>query len=197
MDNLNRNRLIGGGVILLAAALFLPGILQPQAKQLDNPDLAIHLNKDTTLAKRKADEMPETLLADDQGGIVLESADNVVADNAKAKSAQGGNLLKIALESSPEPTSQPVKPQAKADDTKQSQQHLSSWLQIDGFNNDRAALAAANRIEDKRLPTQIKVLSIDGKESRQVLVGPFNSSKKIQTALKTLKTLGYQAKLQR
>lgn len=175
MDRLTKNRLIGGAVLLLTAVLFLPGILQPEASVLKNPDLAVHLAPKSTLStsqdKRTEKMSPETPL-------VLESS--------KALSAQAGNdttghLMPITLESLPESNKKPSQ--------------LKHWLQIDAFNDELAALQAANKIRSKHLSTQIKVLSRDGIKTHQVLVGPFQSKQLTKNAMQTLSQLGYQAKL--
>lgn len=190
MESLHRNRLIGGGVLLLVGVLFLPSILHPEHKALDNPDLSVHLSNEAKTAKQQQ-KNTNTIDALAQNptstGIVLASADDLVAEKKNQK--RDSNVVPISLESSPEPE-QTVANQPK-------QQHLSTWLLIDGFQNDRAALSAANTIEDKHLSTQLRTLSINGKESRQVLVGPFNSNRKMQKAMQTLKTLGHKAKIQR
>lgn len=186
MNTLNRNRLIGGGVLLLAALLFLPGILHPEHNELDNPDLAVHLNNDAKLAKKKANAEANSA-TQPQTAIVLASSDDItpVAETKRSNK----NLMPIALESSPE---EPVVTTPK---NKPKQQHLNRWLQIDGFKSDRAALNAANQMEDKHLSTQLRMLSVNGKESHQVLVGPFKSSKALQTAMQAIKQLGYKAKI--
>lgn len=188
MNTLNRNRLIGGGVLLLAALLFLPSILHPEHNELDNPDLAVHLNNDAKLAKKKANtEANLTAQQVSQTDIVLASSDDIAVPAEPAQNNKT-NLIPIALESSPEAVTTSVKHKPK-------RQHLSRWLQIDGFKNDRAALDAANKMENKHLSTQLRMLSVNGKESHQVLVGPFKSSKALQTAIQAIKQLGYKAKI--
>lgn len=202
MNTLNRNRLIGGGVLSLAALLFLPSILQPEEHALQTPDLAIHIDNDELLSqksKKKPQDEEETMLAkqsETPSNIVLESANTIAMNDAAGQATS--NIIPIRLESVADRTQEQPTAQIKKIKHRESiSNRPSSWLQIDGFNNDRSALNAATMIEAQNLPTQIRVLSIDGKESRQVLVGPFTSSKKIQQAMLTLKKLGHKASIQR
>ncbi len=51
MNQLNRNRLIGGSVLLFAGLLFAPMILTPPETALTNPTLAVRIDSDNPLAK--------------------------------------------------------------------------------------------------------------------------------------------------
>lgn len=184
MDRLTKNRLIGGGVLLLTALLFLPSILTPVTSTLENPDLVIHLGAKTPALISARESHPEkTPQIKPVKPLVLESS-KALPSSQTTEPNTSEHLIPITLESLPELSDSPPK-----------KVFTNHWLQIDNFKDELTALQAANTISKKRLSTQIKVLSRDGIKTHQVLVGPFQSKQLTGEAMQTLKLLGYPAKL--
>lgn len=74
MNQLTRNRLIGGAILVFAGALFVPAILSPTAKTLDNPQLAISIKGQQPTDTNSTIALTSTTSESDVASVVAKSA---------------------------------------------------------------------------------------------------------------------------
>lgn len=209
MNQLMRNRLIGGAVLVFAGALFVPAILNPDAKPLSNPNLAINLKTNTpvvdkptvTLLSAKPAEAtqtpttePLTLASIGDEAVATTAARpsgaaKPVKNPAQKQSTAEKPLMNISLESIDD------KPSA----VKKTQQNsrASSWLRVGSFSSQVNADKLAASLQSARYPVKIETITIDGKGFQRVLVGPFSDEKKMQKIMQSIQARGYNPSVQR
>lgn len=210
MNQLTKNRLIGGGVLLLAGALFIPAILTPDSKPLTNPDLAINIrpSENTTVAVMPKNKPVELVSAKEGDGIVvqplsLESLSEDVAVSAQKPSNQQTAqqatkkkpLMAISLESVDDrPSAVVQKPAAASNKEKNTP---ASWLRIGSFSSRKNADKLAATLKSSRYPVKIETIKVEGKAFQRVLVGPFSNEKRMTKIMKSIQKRGYNPSVQR
>ncbi len=211
MNQLNRNRLIGGSVLLFAGLLFAPMILTPPETTLTNPTLAVRIDSDNPQAKpsqgvvlstaSKENSAPVTVPSvASQPSVQLES----IAKPPKAATTQANNLPAdaknhpVVLESkAATSTSKPRK--AATGNNKPSKTvatSTGSWVRVGSFASKANAKKLANKLK-KQYAVSIETIKVDGKDYRRVLIGPFAAEAKLQAAIKAMRSAGYQPSVQR
>ncbi len=206
MGNLNRNRLIGGGVLLLASLLFVPAILTPTRQPLSNPDLPAETavpnvivggdsaaKKDKTAAKvggLSLESVADEKNVDDKKTMANQAADNeniTKAEDLLPKSAKEKTTAAIHLESvSTEKTTAPTLKTSKQE----------RWVRVGSFSNLKNADKLAAALQRKKYPVKIENIKVSGKPYRRVLVGPFASDKEMRRVLNQIQSEGLSPRIQ-
>lgn len=199
MNQLNKNRLIGGGVLLFAGLLFAPTLLTPEPHTLTNPTLAVQIDSNNPQAKPSqnvaAQSPAQTPTAPAQPTLQLESIDAPVAAAPKNSTANSATAaakpMPVVLESAADLSkSQPTataKPSAAP----------GSWLRVGSFSSKANAKQLSDQLKQKGYAVKVEVIKVDGKNYRRVLVGPFRAEKQLQSALKRIRAEGYKPSIQR
>lgn len=207
MNQLIRNRLIGGGVLLFAGMLFAPAILSPKSQPIKNPALAIDIQTNHSDHQRLP-QPPEantanvaTAMANQTPPkVTLESIDTdesiaVTETTSRPRQSSTNNTAKltpISLESIAPEENTKVKPQPS-----QSQPiKYTSWLRVGSFASAANANSLANRLKKNRFSVKIESTVVSGKTFRRVMVGPFTDEKKMRAAMKKIKDSGYDPSIQ-
>lgn len=203
MNQLNKNRLIGGGVIAFAALLFAPAILTPETNQLSNPDLAVSINPSSTTSQESVARLEQKNNQNQQNlspsvpfpappTLALESTTNVAAANTpkpvknpvKSQPKATAKTVPVALKT------KPVKPK------KANSQARSSWLRVGSFASVKNANSLLKKLQS-RYPAKVEKITINGKTYHRVLVGPYNDEGALQQAKKIFSSNGYKPSIQR
>lgn len=217
MGNLNRNRLIGGGVLLLASLLFVPAILTPTEQPLSNPDLPVSsISKpkvivNNTVTPPKVPSKTNTLslesLADETAKPqtdsqiaaaeqpVINKPNQPVEDELITKAEDllpktKKNLVPIKLESLGASNTATSAPTLKT-------QKQESWVRVGSFSNLKNADALAAELKRKNYSVKIENTKISGKPYRRVLIGPFSSDKEMRKVLNQIQLEGFSPNVQR
>lgn len=226
MDQLTRNRLIGGSVLLFAGLLFLPVILNPDDSQLSNPDLSLGAKTDKPVVKvstenQKIPEVPTLELSSVESDV----ADTAVTPGSQKK--QKEQLLPVSLESlsgdavaqktgltKKNTSKQHVTLQNKASTVKKatakvvaknntekqtaSKTTKTSWIRVGSFADENNANKLAALLKRQRYSVKIEKTSVGDTIYQRVLVGPFTDEKKMQAALARIAADGkYAPSIQR
>ncbi len=220
MNQLNRNRLIGGSVLLFAGLLFAPMILTPPETTLTNPTLAVRIDSDNPLAKPsqavalstagKQDNTPAPApTVAPQPSVQLES----IGKTPKTATTQANNLAAnaknrpVVLESTaaisnnkPSKAATSNKPSKAATSNSKPSKTVAtptgSWVRVGSFASKANAKKLANKLK-KQYAVNIETIKVDGKNYRRVLIGPFATKAKLQAAIKAMRSAGYQPSVQR
>lgn len=214
MGNLNRNRLIGGGVLLLASLLFVPAILTPTEQPLSNPDLPVSSiskpkvivnntvtppkvpSKTNTLSLESlADETakPQTdsqIAAAEQPVVNQPVEDELITKAEDLLPKTKKNLVPIKLESLGTSGTATSTPTLKT-------QKQESWVRVGSFSNLKNADALAAELKRKNYSVKIENTNISGKPYRRVLIGPFSSDKEMRKVLNQIQLEGFSPNVQR
>lgn len=207
MEQLNKNRLIGGVVLLLAGLLFVPAILTPNSEPLSNPQFG----SDTVSPQVVIQQPEKTTTIPEVAPLTLESIDQskttgqevVVAtaptktnpvtkaqDLLPQKSTQNKPMVAIKLESL-----------AQSDSTKpkhtDSKTIPESWVRVGSFSNLDNADKLAEQLKRRQYSVKIENTTISGKSYRRVLIGPFRSEKDLSNVLKQIRSEGFSPSIQR
>ncbi len=202
MDNLNRNRLIGGGVLLLAGLLFVPAILTPTQHPLSNPDFPVSSNVIPKVVVNQTQVKPADESSNNTEVITLASADNsqptktkqpteVEKQTPKPNSDNKKELVSVKLESFD--TKKPEKTDIKV--TKPNKQE--SWVRVASFSNLANADELVAQLKRKNYPVKIENIKIKGKPYRRVLLGPYASEKEMRSVLNQIQKEGFSPDVQR
>ncbi len=210
MNQLTRNRLIGGGVLLFTGLLFVPVIVNPDNTQLNNPDVTFVTPATSISETENTPPLPKV--------VTLESTP--VAPNEKTDTAkQPTKLVPISLESldnsndvattkteiktNIEKNSPSVVKKAtakitpKLNDKKPTAMKV-SWIRVGSFSDNANAEKLATLLKRQHYAVKIEKTTVSGTVYRRVLVGPFTDEKKMQTALKHINASGkYTPSIQR
>lgn len=195
MNQLTRNRLIGGSVLLLASMLFVPAILTPEDKALTNPDLAIAIQSNSPKATPKNTEIPPApaLALESIGSPDKPSAQLAKAEKKPAKTSQQPKPMTISLESTSD--IEPKKPAVKSVTAKATQKV--SWLRVGSFSSMANAQNLADTLKKNQFPVKIETTAVGEKTFRRVLVGPFTNEKQLKVAMQRISEGGYEPRIQR
>lgn len=224
MNQLNKNRLIGGGVLAFAALLFAPSILTPEKHDLTNPTLVVNIDDNATdrpsqasIASENATTNSVTPSVSAQPAVKLESlnAETRVASSANASAnatssasanskpsaptSNSTNNVKpvpVALGSTAGNTVSPVSSAKPSATATHNTPTKSSWLRVGSFSSQKNADNLLKKLKAK-YPVKVETITVDGKTYHRVLVGPYNSENTLQTAKKSLNASGYQPGIQR
>lgn len=211
MNQLNKNRLIGGGVLLFAGLLFTPTILTPEPHNLSNPTLTVRIDSDNLQAKPSqiaVVQQPNTSPSvAKQPSVQLESIDTpTVAKQAATPNQKPSQKPSQTRSTKAKPV--PVVLESAMDlgkasasvapvTTKTNNVASTSWLRVGSFSSKANANHLAEQLKKKRHAVKIEIITVDGKNYRRVLVGPFTSEQKLQSAQKAIRTDGYKPSIQR
>lgn len=205
MNQLNKNRLIGGAVLLFAGLLFAPMILTPAPHPLVNPTLAVHIDSDnpqakpsqsaTTVKPAKATAKPTVPT---QPSVKLESIDDTVVDNRQAVPSKqptpantAAKPLLVVLESAIALDNSKLSATA----ANNSNTSKGSWVRVASFSSKANADKLVTQLKQKKYSVKTQVTTVDGKSYRRVLVGPF-SAENLQSAMKKIRAEGYKPSIQ-
>lgn len=209
MNQLTRNRLIGGAVLVFAGVLFVPALLNPTPKPLSNPNLAIHIQSNQPVTQKPVDVVltspnstqplaiePLALESLSEGGETVkpQTATQSVA-SVTDNSQQSKPLLPISLESVAANTDNTTqKPSTSA---VVQQASTVSWLRVGSFSSQANAEQLAANLKSASYPVKIETTTIDDKAFQRVLVGPFKSEKAMEQVMKGIQARGYNPSVQR
>lgn len=186
MNQLNKNRLIGGSVLLFTGLLFAPTILTPEPSTLTNPTLSVHIDSDnpqtmpsqTVISQqpKKTPAQTETTAVMAQPPVQLESIGTLTA----------AKPVPVVLESTA--TLQTKSTEAKP--------VVGSWIRVGSFSSKPNAIQLAKQLK-KDYSVKIEVTSVDGKNYQRVLIGPFTAKKQLQAIMKKMRAAGHSPSIQR
>lgn len=209
MEQLNKNRLIGGVVLLLAGLLFVPAILTPNSEPLSNPQFG----SDTASPQVVIQQPEKTTTIPEVAPLTLESIDqskttgkNLVAatvpkttnpvtkaqDLLPEKSTQSQPMVAIKLESLAQ--SDASKPRRTGSNSKSIPE---SWVRVGSFSNLDNADKLAEQLKRRQYSVKIENTTISGKSYRRVLIGPFRSEKDLSNVLEQIRSEGFSPSIQR
>ncbi len=201
MGNLNRNRLIGGGVLLLASLLFVPAILTPTEHPLNNPNLPVSTNIPKVIVGTKT---PQTTNSSDKESELISLA-SISETNTHKQLVEEKNITK-AEDLLPKPTEKTLVP-IKLESTDSSQPDKSlrinntakqeSWVRVGSFSDLDNADKLALDLRRKKYPVKIENTKISGKPYRRVLLGPFASDDEMRKVLNQVQREGFTPEIQR
>ncbi len=205
MENLNRNRLIGGGVLFLASLLFVPAILTPTKQPLTNPDFPVSTTTPKVLVNtnkiKQSDKKPEkkeeiTLASSNDSPSVAETKKLTKPKSEKAPSKPDNKkeLVPVKLENfetkttkkSGETVVKSVKPDKQE-----------SWVRVASFSNLANADELVAQLKRKNYPVKIENIKIKNKPYRRVLLGPYASEKEMRSVLNQIQKEGFHPDVQR
>lgn len=205
MNQLNKNRLIGGGVLIFAALLFAPAILNPKPNNLSNPTLAVNISSTDTAEK------PSLASQSNNVGVVTTMTDSVVQAQPPIKLESV-----VSAANAPVPNAVTTKTQTPKQETdrKITQQvpialsktpsvtarkntvKRNSWLRVGSFSSKANANNLLKQLE-KKYPVKVETISIDGKTYHRVLVGPYSDETQLKKTKTALSKSGYKPGIQR
>ncbi len=215
MNQLTRNRLIGGGVLLFTGLLFVPVIVNPDNTRLNNPDVTF-----ATPANKPTSSISETENTPPLPKVVTLESTPVVAPKEKTGTAkQATKLVPISLESldnsndvattkteiktnieknSPSAVKKATaKITPKLNNKKPTAMNV-SWIRVGSFSDNANAEKLATLLKRQHYAVKIEKTTVNGTVYRRVLVGPFTDEKKMQTVLKHINASGeYTPSIQR
>ncbi|PIE47977.1 MAG: hypothetical protein CSA42_01010 [Gammaproteobacteria bacterium] len=215
MNQLTKNRLIGGSVLLFAGLLFVPVIINPDNTQLNNPDATVEIpTNQPVVSTNKTTNKPDLSKADLSKTLALESASTSPKEKTNTDK-QASKLVPISLESldnsndvaETKPATKPaIKPNIdknspsvvkkatakitpKPKDKKPAAIKV-SWIRVGSFSDNANAEKLAALLKRQHYAVKIEKTTVNGTVYRRVLVGPFTDEKKMQTALKHISANG-------
>ncbi len=210
MTPLMRNRLIGGSVVLLTAMLFVPAILNPEQKTLNNPNLAIDIETE----KPQVNDEDEGVLLSEVEAISLSSLDEkkVRPENATRNSparqgsqenqSQGSNqqptvkLESLATESNQTTSAQPIKRTVVANVAANTASQSGNWVRVGSFADLHNAENLSTNLGNKGFKTKVTTITVSGSNYHRVLIGPFRSKKTMEKTIQLLKSQGLSPSVQ-
>ncbi len=187
MDNLNRNRLIGGGVLLLAGLLFMPAILTPTQQPLTNPDLPTSTPTAPLVTTVKKEIKQKNTLEQPTEEITLVTTDN--KQTSENNNATEKELVTVKLESfDAQKTTKPI------ETVKAHKQE--SWVRVASFSNVENANELVAKLKSKKYPVSIENIKVKGKPYHRVLLGPYASEKEMRKVLDQIQKEGFSPDVQ-
>ncbi len=223
MNQLNKNRLIGGSVLVFAALLFTPAILTPKPSGLENPTLAVRINSDNESKPLQVSVLPKipepNQEAEEQIPSVQQSApkpsiqlESVIAQEDNKTTPPPTAKTEVAITPpSLKPQTPPSRPKVtkvtpskvtpsrpKQGVTLKSTGKKTSWLRVGSFSSKKNASKLLKQLRKKYgYPVKVEVSTVDGKTYHRVLVGPYNKEDKLQSARSALIKDGHNPSIQR
>ncbi len=189
MEQLNKNRLIGGSVLLFAALLFAPSILIPKD---DSSTLTVQV---------ESNRIPvEVAFSTDVSTQPVGDIENPAKSPADKPDISNINLASVQTPVQPKkklPPGMVAPPQAKQAQTPVAASRVQGvWLRVGSFASKKNASTVLKKLQT-RYPVRLEVTSLNGKRYHRVLVGPFTDKQKLQSAQQTFTNLGYNPSIQR
>lgn len=197
MNQINKNRLIGGSVIAFATLLFAPAILSPQEHDLSNPEISVSFDNGLTdrqvaISQQTAPNNPATtanIPIPPPPALKLESsADTAETSDKTAPKTQKEKTIPVSLDKKTVV--------AKQKDNK-SITTKSSWLRVGSYASAKNADNQLKALNKSKYSVKVEQININGKTYHRVLVGPYNNEKTLHAAKKALMASGYEANIQR
>lgn len=227
MQKLNKNRLIGGIVLVFAGLLFVPAILTPPQHTLVNPTFSMNREvtpspsamADSSLAHQASTatipHVPELQLAsvDDQASV--SQIPQLTADHQQRQPASvidtnnqpqtpakdETRLIPISLESvdTSSTSTSKAKPSQVHPPTASvaSPSVQSQWVRVGSFTDMGNAKKVAGQMKRKQYAVKIKPVKVSGVVYQRVLVGPFDNETTLRQAMQQIQSSGYQPAIQR
>lgn len=201
-------------MLVLAGLLFVPAILTPVQKTIDNPNFNVSVKPDTsqpvmvtTMPNTKSSEKPLVQLesVESQPEIGKEptktapitTPENLVAGTQPSKSATAKPMVAIKLESLGD-AGGPQKPVVRpANENNPALKKRESWVRVGSFSNLANADKLAAELKDKKYSVKIENTKVSGKPYRRVLIGPFSSSEEMRKVLDQIRLDGFSPSIQR
>ncbi len=204
MNQINKNRLIGGGVLVFAALLFAPAILTPQPRDLENPTLAVRIESDNGSKSLQVSASPKTQEPQQETNsqtpnIQLESVATQKNNRVNnTVTSPRPNKIPVVVATSNQLTVSAVPGRSKQGVTIKSTGKKASWLRVGSFSSKKNAnnLFKQLRKQYGHL-VKVEVSTVDGKTYHRVLVGPYNEEDKLQNVRLTLIKDGHNPRIQR
>lgn len=196
MNQLIRNRLIGGAVLVFAGALFIPAILSPAAKTLDNPQLAIRIKgnqpKDTKTTIALLSTTPEE-------PVVTVEAKPVVIPPTVTKPKITANKP-LALESLSDEVA--TQPQNSVRPSNATQAAVQTGSQSGKQKTNRLMPVALESIDTKSIAKTSKPSAAANQQRNSTAVswlrvGSFSSQANAEKLATMLKSVNYPVKIER
>ncbi len=184
MEQLNKNRLIGGSVLLFAALLFAPSILIPKD---NNSTLTVQIESNNIPVEVAFSTDVSTQLVDDVRNITNKSDINLASVQAPA---QPKKKLPPGMVAPPQVVKQGGQTPVSVSRAK------GVWLRVGSFSSKKNASTVLQKLQ-RHYPVRLEVTSLNGRRYHRVLVGPYTDKKKLQSAQQTFIKLGYNPSIQR
>lgn len=198
MNQLNKNRFIGGSVLLFAALLFAPSILTPEKASMKNPTFTVDIRADDNTSLPSPQTVVETQTNAPDSSLPVIQLESVPATTTANESAVAqAETPSKSISSSKDNNTNSVSVVFESKTPKKPSQVLkSSWLRVGSFNNEKNANDLLKKLK-ARFPVKIETTTVDNKTYHRVLVGPYNNEKTLQTVKKALSDSGYEPGVQR
>ncbi len=216
MENLNRNRLIGGGVLILASLLFVPAILTPIKQPLTNPNFPVSttvipkvlVNKQSAKSAHETVKKTETIKlvsTEDSASENNQSTRTEPVAETKVKSTKtpvshqqsSNQLVPVKLESLETKKAEKIKKAEKAIVKAVKPTKQESWIRVASFSNLANADELVTQLKRKKYPVKIENITIKNKPYRRVLLGPYASEKEMRSVLNQIQKEGFRPDVQR
>ncbi len=179
MNKLNKNRIIGGSVIILAALIFVPAILTPKQSSVANPTLTVSTKPDNAVSRTQVITLANPVEASAEnsssnGKVSVTSTNDKTSNNTKIQLESANNKATITT------TQKPIIANTK----------ITKWLRVGSFSSEDNANKALKELQAYHPVTE--VVRVGNKNYHRVLIGPFVSDEKLEKAKKQLIEKGYK-----